>query len=347
MTAGARRISALAFALGAAACGSGASSDARPDGGGDAPRGDDAAPDGPYVPPGAGSCGSLANTCGANADESCCSSPALPAGTYYRGYELGGSGSMIFPAAIRAFRVDKFEVTVGRFRAFVAAGLGTRANPPAEGAGAHANLPGSGWSSSWNASLALDTAALTAALRCDAALATWTASASANENRPMNCLTWYEAMAFCAWDGGTLATEAEWNYAAAGGSEQRAYPWSSAAAPLQIDAQRASYNDGTCSGDGRAGCAVTDLVLVGTKPLGDGRWGHADLAGNVMEWTLDWTAAYQTPCDNCANLSATTTRTLRGGFFNASAAELRSGLRGGVPPSVRNPGYGARCARAL
>jgi len=36
-----------------------------------------------------------------------------------------------------------------------------------------------------------------------------------------------QSHAFCIWDGGFLAGEAEWNYAAAGGSEQRSYPWGS------------------------------------------------------------------------------------------------------------------------
>jgi formylglycine-generating enzyme required for sulfatase activity len=210
-----------------------------------------------------------------------------------------------------------------------------------------ANIAGSGWNASWNTSLVATTAALIAAVKCDSTYQTWTDTPAGNEDRPMNCVTWYEAMAFCAWDGGYLATEAEWNYAAAGGDQQRAYPWSSPAGSLTpLDGSHASYNDGTtCVGDGMPGCAVTDLVAVGGKPLGDGRWGQSDLAGNVWEWAHDWNGAYVNPCTNCAGVAQASSRVLRGGSFLNVATSLRAGPRNNGAPSVRSYGVGVRCAR--
>lgn len=311
----------------------------------------------PLAPP--ASCLALPHICGASRDDDCCHSIEVPGGTYFRSYDLVGdslSGNTRFPATVSTFRLDKYEVTVGRFRAFVAAGQGTQVSPPIVGAGAHAKIPGSGWQASWNASLPTNSAAVVDGINhCGsfyASVETWTDTESNNENRPMTCLSWYQAMAFCIWDGGYLPTEAEWNNAVAGGDQQRAYAWSTPAQAVTIDGSRASYSDGTisnpnCIGDGLPGCAVTDFVPVGTKPLGDGRWGHSDLAGNVSEWLLDW-SGYPAQCIDCANLlpSPTLSRLARGGSESDPAASLRIAADGGSagPRTVGN--IGVRCARA-
>lgn len=340
----------IACAVGLVACGSVRSEIGNHDAGLDSPLMDGADSDAAAPLPQFLSCVGLAATCGAGGNDSCCNSPEVPSGSYDRSYDLAGdsnSGNANFPATISEFRLDRYEVTVGRFRAFVNAGMGTQASPPVTGVGSHASIDGSGWDVSWNAKLATDTPALVAAIKCDSTYQTWTDVPAANEHRPMNCITWYEAMAFCAWDGGYLATEAEWNYAATGGDQQRAYPWSNPAGSLTpLDGSHASYFDGTnCIGDGVAGCGVTDLVAVGTKPLGDSRWGQSDLAGNVFEWTLDWYATYTSACTNCADLTATPYRVIRGGSFVSIVTSMRAGYRGNAGPSDRDYNVGVRCAR--
>ena len=282
------------------------------------------------------SCRELRATCGLSRDHDCCQSLRVPSGTFSRSYD----GIDFLDPGARAttgdFYLDKYEVTVARFRAFVSAGMGTRAHPLAEGAGAHPRIAGSGWNAAWNAKLPADTAGLKAALRCHDAYASWTDRPGANENKPINCLDWYTGFAFCAWDGGRVPTEAEWNYAAAGGSEQRYYPWSVPSASTTIDDGYAVYCGGTCK-----------LLDVGSKPRGDGRWGHSDLGGNVWEWTLDFAGgAYPMPCDDCADLRAGPYRAFRSGSNDDIAATLRSSVRHVYYPDYHGV-VGIRCARSV
>jgi formylglycine-generating enzyme required for sulfatase activity len=290
--------------------------------------------------------------------ESCCKSLGVAGGTFYRTYTNNGSGPTAESdsAIVANFSLDKYLVTVGRFRQFVARWKTGFA--PAQGSGKHAYLPGgglvstaggyeTGWNATWNNTTDLNPT--DANLACDATYATWTPSASlGHENLPINCVTWYEAYAFCIWDGGFLPSEAEWEYAAAGGGMpnvgQREFPWGSAAPGTS--SQYAIYNcDYPTFGLGCTGLA--NLAPVGSAPMGGGAWGQLDLAGELWEWNLDgYQAAYTNPCSNCASVTAAGDRVIRGGFFQAPASpDLLPPNRAHDGPSPGRDYIGFRCAR--
>lgn len=291
------------------------------------------------------SCLGLAATCGPNTNENCCATAEpIPGGTFYRSYDVSGDGmypSTSYPATVSPFVLDRFQITVGRFRKFVKAGGGTQLNTPIAGEGAHPKLAGSGWDSIWNGDFVNDTSILIDEIKCGSG-STWTDVPGDNEELPVNCVTWFEMMAFCIWDGGYLPTEAEWNFAAAGGDEQRVYPWSKPAASNEIDCSYGNYRDGSTQ------CVQNGAKMrVGSySPKGDGKWGQADLSGNNWELTLDWYAPYANPCNDCASLSPTATRIDRGGSAGTEMTDLRTARRGTTEPSFRRNSIGARCARS-
>ncbi|MBI4699893.1 MAG: formylglycine-generating enzyme family protein [Deltaproteobacteria bacterium] len=276
------------------------------------------------------------------ADASC----PVPGGTFPMGRSEGDADA--YPGGdddeqpehqvtVSGYRLDAYEITVGRFRTFVEAGKGTQQSPPAAGAGKHPEIAqGSGWQQSYNGELATDTAALKAELGKHVDC-TWTDAPAGNESYPVNCITWYEAFAFCAWDGGRLPTEAEWEHAAAGGSENRLYPWGQSAA----GSGQANY-----SGEGNS-----PFEAVGSFPAGKGRWGQHDLGGSIWEWVLDWYesdwyAGGGNGCDDCANLAPGSRRVVRGGCWLNVAWALRAANRYSGNPRDRNRYVGARCARS-
>lgn len=291
---------------------------------------------------------------------SCCESNLIPGGTFPMGRgteDCGTAGCQAgagnegcptncyctseeqpeHPVKVADFFLDTYEVTVGRFRKFVDAYTGVH---PASGAGAHPLIAGSGWQSpAWDAHLPADKAALITNIKCDVAMKTWTDTPGSNELFPMNCVNWYEAFAFCIWDGGYLPTEAEWEYAAAGGDANRLYPWGSDDPSIKDFYANDYYSD------------KSPMVGVGTFPAGRARWGQLDLAGSMYEWAIDWydSAWYSgagANCDNCANLTEAVDRVFRGGDYFQYADRLRSAFRVGHAPVTRANSVGFRCARS-
>jgi formylglycine-generating enzyme required for sulfatase activity len=257
---------------------------------------------------------------------------------------------------VSSFALDKYEVTVGRFREFVNAYVGNgvdgaAASVPGEGAGANPHIPiageasdnGTGWQSAWNGFLPADQAAFkdSSHLKCYSGFETWTDAVGANENLAINCVDWYQAFAFCIWDGGRLPTESEWEYAAAAGADNRLFPWGSDDPDCTY--ANGKYGRSYCSGSSGA------VLAVGSRPEGNGAWGHADLAGNVHEWTLDWYGGYPaTAVTDYADISGDTFRVVRGGGFAEETDFLRAAHRdGSYLPSSRAAGHGLRCARAV
>jgi sulfatase modifying factor 1 len=244
---------------------------------------------------------------------------------------LNDSGA---PADVDGFHLDRYEVTVGRFRAFFA-GYALDKPRPGDGASPYVG-PASGWDPAWDGALPENQMDLDESLGCSSEYATWTDTPGANEDKPINCVSWYLAFAFCAWDGGRLPTATEWNYAAAGGDNQRLYPWGT-------DAPDAAYAVYGCPSD----MVTCDIPNVGSTPMGQGRWNQMDLAGSVAEWTLDYYSVLSTGCgDKCAELvDAGLGRDLRGGDFTHDATQLVTTFRVGIVPEDREAYIGFRCAR--
>jgi formylglycine-generating enzyme required for sulfatase activity len=147
----------------------------------------------------------------------------------------------------------------------------------------------------------------------------------ANENLPMVSVMWDEARDYCAWAGGRLPTEAEWEYAARGGSTEARYGAIDEIAWYSSDSGNQSH-------DVAQKCA--------------NRFGLYDMLGNVWEWVSDWydTNYYQSsPSQDPQGAARGLERVLRGGSWTNSARGIRASVRYRVNPATRTPYRGFRC----
>jgi formylglycine-generating enzyme len=168
-------------------------------------------------------------------------------------------------------------------------------------------------------------------------------------DHPVVHVSWNDARAYCGWSGTRLPTEAEWEYAAAGGrSDGAPYPWGSELEPggrHLMNVFQGTFPTTNTMEDGYAGTAPVDAY----PPNG---YGLHNMTGNVWEWCADWydPAAYRSGgARDPAGPAGGTHRVMRGGSYLCHASycrRYRVTARSGNSPDASTGNLGFRVARS-
>jgi formylglycine-generating enzyme required for sulfatase activity len=171
-----------------------------------------------------------------------------------------------------------------------------------------------------------------------------------NEAMPVVEVTWDDAQAYCGWAGGRLPTEAEWEYAARGGSTAARYGdldgiawYADNSGRQRLDSYRI-FKEDLANYLKRLGENGNGMHEVGQKRVNG--FGLYDMLGNVWEWVNDWydEKYYQgSPSQDPAGPTGGTLRVLRGGSWDGFPRLVRVSNRLRSYPGFRGDAVGFRC----
>jgi formylglycine-generating enzyme required for sulfatase activity len=146
-------------------------------------------------------------------------------------------------------------------------------------------------------------------------------------------VSWNDAAAFCRWYGKRLPTEAEWELAAKGYTEN-IYSWGNG-----FSADRANTQE---RGIGQP---IAIASLANASPFG-----AYDLIGNVWEWVSDWYGGDYyalSPSTNPRGPASGLTRVIRGGSFKSNGARATTTIRRTASQDGWSDDIGFRCVKDI
>jgi sulfatase modifying factor 1 len=164
-------------------------------------------------------------------------------------------------------------------------------------------------------------------------------------DHPVVHVSWNDAVAYSAWAGKRLPTEAEWEFAARGGLEQRRFAWGDELTPdgeHRCNIWQGRFPHLNSAEDGHAGTCPADAF----PPNG---YGLYNVAGNVWEWCADWfsvTYHLDGPADDPTGPSEGTARSVRGGSYlchRSYCNRYRVAARSSNTPDSATGNMGFRC----
>jgi formylglycine-generating enzyme len=174
----------------------------------------------------------------------------------------------------------------------------------------------------------------------------------APDSWPALQIAWEDASSFCAWAGGRLPTEAEWERAARGGRDGEIYPWGNAATPEDRGIRYANGPDELTRGR-----FTTWLFFAGYRDgfeevapvarFAANGYGLYDMAGNAWEWVADWYARdyyARSPVEDPRGPPHGDAHVARGGSWGYAPEQHRSSERGFAEPGFWTATFGFRCA---